>query len=150
MNALVANIKSRHIDEEAVKLAKRYPEEYEKAAGLIQQAVLQRRKQIHRGVRATVDYTISDSRNAASEGYKDLTAPTSADLKDVGLRREGQRLIEDVPPDMMEETCQRRNHTTAGRRTRKGTSEILGSSLEIQTLVSMTCVLARDVTRRAL
>ena len=82
----MVGIKSRHIHEEAIKLAKRYPEEYEKAVGLIQQAMLQRRKQIHRGVRATAGYTLSDFRNAASEGYKDLTAPTFADLEDVDLK----------------------------------------------------------------
>ena len=81
--------KSRHIGEQAAKLAKRYPEEYEQAVGLIQQAVLQRRKQIHRRVRATIDYTLSDSRNVVNEGYKNLTALTSTNLKNVDLRREG-------------------------------------------------------------
>ena len=50
-----------------------------------------------KGIRATAAYTLPDFNNAASDSYNDLTAPTSADLKDVGLRREGQRLIDDVP-----------------------------------------------------
>ena len=96
VNALMAGIKSRHIDEEATKLAKRYPEEYEKAIELIQQAVLQKKKQIHRNMRETADYILFDFWNVADEDYKNLTVPTSANLRKVDLRRKDQRLIEDI------------------------------------------------------
>ena len=96
VDALMSSTRSRHVGDETAKLAKRYPNEYEKAVGLVQQAVLQRRKQIARGVRATAEYTVSDFKNAASNDYKDRTTPTSSELRDVGLKRKGERLIEDV------------------------------------------------------
>ena len=69
MNALMMNIKSRHIEEETIKLTKKYFNEYEKAVELMQQTVLQRKKQIHRKVKTIANYTFIDFRNVFSKNY---------------------------------------------------------------------------------
>ena len=70
MNALMTSIKSRYIKEKAVKLTKKYFNEYEKAIKLIQQAILQKRKQIHRKVRIIANYILIDFRNVFSKNYQ--------------------------------------------------------------------------------
>ena len=43
----MTSIKSRYIKEKTVKLTKKYFNEYKKAVELMQQTILQRKKQIH-------------------------------------------------------------------------------------------------------
>ena len=69
MNALMTNIKSRHIKEETVKLTKKYFNDYEKAVKLMQQTILQRKKQIHRKVKTIANYILINFKNAFNKNY---------------------------------------------------------------------------------
>ena len=82
----MSSIRSRHVDDEAAKLMKRYLNEYEKVVKLMQQAVLQKRKQIARGVKAIAEYIVFDFKNVVNNDYKNRTTFTSLKLKDVGFR----------------------------------------------------------------
>ena len=64
------NIKSRYIEEETIKLTKKYFNEYEKAVELMQQTILQKRKQIHRKVRTIANYTFIDFKNFFNKNYQ--------------------------------------------------------------------------------
>ena len=92
----MSDIRSHHVSDETTKLMKRYSNEYEKAVGLMQQTVLQKKKQIARDVRTTAEYIVSDFKNAANNDYKNRTTFISSKLKDVELKRKNERLIEDV------------------------------------------------------
>ena len=92
----MSNIKSRHVDDETTKLTKRYSNEYEKIVKLMQQAVLQKRKQIARDVRTTAEYIVFDFKNVVNNDYKDRTTFISSKLKKVGLKRKNERLIEEI------------------------------------------------------
>ena len=63
------NIKSRYIEEEIVKLTKKYFNKYEKTVKLMQQTILQKRKQIHREVKTIANYILIDFRNVFSKNY---------------------------------------------------------------------------------
>ena len=69
MNALMTNIKSRYIKEKTIKLTKKYFNEYKKTVKLMQQTVLQRKKQIHRKVKIIANYTFIDFKNVFSKNY---------------------------------------------------------------------------------
>ena len=69
MNALMTSIKSHYIEEETVKLTKKYFNEYEKAVELMQQTILQRKKQIHREVKTIANYIFIDFRNVFNKNY---------------------------------------------------------------------------------
>ena len=90
------SIKSRYIKKETVKLTKKYFNEYEKAVKLMQQTVLQRRKQIHRKVKTIANYTFIDFRNVFSKNYQNQILFISVALKNVDLRQKNQRLIENI------------------------------------------------------
>ena len=90
------SIRLRHVDNEATKLTKRYSNEYEKAVKLMQQTVLQKRKQIARDVKTTVEYIIFDFKNVVNNNYKNRTTFISSKLKDVELKQKSERLIENV------------------------------------------------------
>ena len=90
------NIKLRHVDDKTTKLTKRYSNEYEKVVKLMQQTILQRKKQIVRDVRIIVEYIVFDFKNAVSNDYKDRTTFILSKLKDVEFRRKDERLIENV------------------------------------------------------
>ena len=92
----MSNIRSRHVNDEATKLTKRYSNEYEKVVRLMQQTVLQKKKQIARDVKTIIEYIISDFKNAVSNDYKNRTTSTSSKLKNVELKRKDERLIENV------------------------------------------------------
>ena len=68
MNTLMTNIKSRYIEEETIKLTKKYFNEYEKAVKLMQQTILQK-KQIHRKVKTIANYIFIDFKNVFSKNY---------------------------------------------------------------------------------
>ena len=65
----MTNIKSRHIEKETVKLTKKYFNDYEKAVKLMQQTILQKRKQIHRKVKTIANYTFIDFKNVFNKNY---------------------------------------------------------------------------------
>ena len=92
----MSDIRSRHVDDKATKLMKRYSNEYEKVVRLMQQTVLQRKKQIVRDVKATVEYIVFDFKNVVSNDYKNRITFISSKLKDVELKRKDERLIENV------------------------------------------------------
>ena len=66
----MTNIKSCYIKEETVKLTKKYFNEYEKAVKLMQQTVLQRKKQIYQKVKTIANYILIDFRNVFSKNYQ--------------------------------------------------------------------------------
>ena len=66
----MTSIKLRHIKEETVKLTKKYFNKYEKAVKLMQQTILQKRKQIHREVKTIANYTFIDFKNVFSKNYQ--------------------------------------------------------------------------------
>ena len=66
----MSNIKLRHVNNKTTKLIKRYLNEYEKVVKLMQQIVLQRKKQIHRDVRIIVEYIVFDFKNVVNNDYK--------------------------------------------------------------------------------
>ena len=70
MNVLMTNIKSRYIEKETIKLTKKYFNEYEKAVELMQQIVLQRKKQIHRKMKTIANYIFIDFKNVFSKNYQ--------------------------------------------------------------------------------
>ena len=92
----MSNIRSRHVNDKTTKLMKRYLNEYEKAVRLMQQTVLQRKKQIARDVKATAEYIVFDFKNVVNNDYKNRTTFISSKLKDVELKRKDERLIENV------------------------------------------------------
>ena len=65
----MTSIKSRCIEKETVKLIKKYFNEYEKAIKLMQQTILQKRKQIHQKVKTIANYTFIDFKNVFSKNY---------------------------------------------------------------------------------
>ena len=82
----MTNIKSRHIEEKTIKLTKKYFNEYEKAVELMQQTILQRRKQIHRKVKTIANYILIDFKNVFSKNYQNQILSISIILKNVDLR----------------------------------------------------------------
>ena len=92
----MSNIKSRHVDDEATKLTKRYSNEYEKIVKLMQQTVLQRKKQIVRDVKTIVEYIVFDFKNAVNNDYKNRITFILSKLKNVELKQKDERLIENV------------------------------------------------------
>ena len=60
--------------------------EYEKIVKLMQQTVLQKRKQIVRDVKIIVEYIVFDFKNAVSNDYKDRTTFILSKLKNVRLK----------------------------------------------------------------
>ena len=66
----MTNIKLRYIEKETIKLTKKYFNEYKKAVKLMQQTILQRRKQIHRKVRIIANYTFIDFKNVFNKNYQ--------------------------------------------------------------------------------
>ena len=65
----MTSIKSRYIKEETIKLIKKYFNEYEKVVKLMQQTVLQKRKQIYRKVKTIANYILIDFKNIFSKNY---------------------------------------------------------------------------------
>ena len=96
VNALMTSIKSRYIKKETVKLTKKYFNDYEKAVKLMQQTVLQKKKQIHRKVKTIANYTLIDFKNAFSKNYQNQILFIFAALKNVDLKQEDQRLIKNI------------------------------------------------------
>ena len=92
----MTSIKSRHIKEETIKLKNKYFNEYEKAVKLMQQTVLQRKKQIHRKVKTIANYIFIDFKNVFSKNYQNQIFFIFAALKNVDLKQENQRLIENI------------------------------------------------------
>ena len=80
------NIKSHHIDNKTIKLMKRYLNEYEKIVKVMQQTILQKRKQIVYDVKAIVKYIVFNFKNAVNNDYKNRTTFISSKLKDVKLK----------------------------------------------------------------
>ena len=66
----MSNIKLRHVNDKTTKLTKRYLNEYEKVVKLMQQTILQRKKQIHRDVKIIIEYIVFDFKNAVNNNYK--------------------------------------------------------------------------------
>ena len=69
MNVLMTNIKSRYIEEKTIKLTKKYFNEYEKAVKLMQQIILQRKKQIHQKMKTIANYILIDFKNVFNKNY---------------------------------------------------------------------------------
>ena len=92
----MSDIRSRHVDNETAKLMKRYLNKYEKVVRLVQQTILQKRKQIARGVRTIAEYIVFNFKNAVNNNYKNRTTSISSKLKDVEFKRKNERLIENV------------------------------------------------------
>ena len=92
----MSNIKSRHVDDEITKLMKRYLNEYEKIVKLMQQTILQKKKQIARDMKAIVEYIVFDFKNAVNNDYKNRTTFISSKLKNVEFKQKNERLIENV------------------------------------------------------
>ena len=92
----MSGIRSRHVDDKTIKLVKRYLNEYKKVVKLMQQTVLQRRKQIARDVRTIIEYIVFDFKNAVNNDYKNRITFISSKLKDVEFKQKGERLIENV------------------------------------------------------
>ena len=92
----MSNIKSRHVDDKTTKITKQYSNEYEKIVRLMQQTILQKKKQIHYDVKTIVEYIIFDFKNAVSNDYKNRTTFISSKLKDVELKQKNEQLIENV------------------------------------------------------
>ena len=69
VNALMTSIKSRYIKKEIIKLTKKYFNEYDKAVKLMQQTVLQKRKQIHRKMKTIANYILINFENVFSKNY---------------------------------------------------------------------------------
>ena len=88
MNALMTSIKSRHIKEKTVKLTRKYFDKYQKAVKLMQQTVLQKRKQIHRKVKTIANYIFIDFKNIFNKNYQNQIFSISAVLKNVDFRQE--------------------------------------------------------------
>ena len=92
----MSNIKSRHVNNKTTKLIKRYLNEYEKVVKLMQQTILQKKKQIVRDVKTTVKYIVSDFKNVVNNDYKNRTTFISSKLKNVEFKWKNERLIENV------------------------------------------------------
>ena len=92
----MTSIKSRYIKEEIVKLTKKYFNEYEKTVKLMQQTILQKRKQIHREMKTIANYTFIDFKNVFSKNYQNQILFISVALKNVDFRQENQRLIKNI------------------------------------------------------
>ena len=92
----MTSIKLRHIKEKTVKLTKKYFNKYEKAVKLMQQTVLQRKKQIHRKMKIIANYIFIDFKNVFSKNYQNQIFFISAALKNVDLRQKNQQLIENI------------------------------------------------------
>ena len=92
----MTSIKSRYIEEKTIKLTKKYFNEYEKAVELMQQTVLQKRKQIHRRMKTIANYIFIDFKNVFNKNYQNQIFSISVVLKNVNLRQENQRLIKDI------------------------------------------------------
>ena len=69
MNALMTSIKSRYIEEETIKLTKKYFNEYKKTIKLMQLIVLQKRKQIHREIKKIANYIFINFKNVFNKNY---------------------------------------------------------------------------------
>ena len=82
----MTNIKSRYIKEKTVKLTKKYFNKYEKAVELMQQTVLQKRKQIHRKKKTIANYTFIDFKNVFSKNYQNQIFFIFTALKNIDLR----------------------------------------------------------------
>ena len=83
----MTSIKSHYIEEKTVKLTKKYFNEYEKAVKLMQQTVLQKRKQIHRKVKTIANYTFIDFKNVFNKNYQNQIFFIFAALKNVNLKQ---------------------------------------------------------------
>ena len=88
VNALMTNIKSRHIEKKTVKLTKKYFNDYEKTVKLMQQTILQKKKQIYRKVKIIANYTFIDFKNVFSKNYQNQILFIFAVLKNVDLKQE--------------------------------------------------------------
>ena len=82
----MSGIKSRHVNDETTKLIKRYSNEYEKIVKLMQQTILQKRKQIVCDVKAIVEYIVFDFKNAVNNDYKNRITFISLKLKNVEFK----------------------------------------------------------------
>ena len=96
VNALITSIKLRHIKEKTIKLTMKYFNEYEKAVELMQQTILQRRKQIYRKVKTIANYILINFKNVFSKNYQNQILSISAALKNVDLRQKNQQLIKNI------------------------------------------------------
>ena len=96
INALMSNIKSRYVDDEATKLTKRYSNEYKKIVKLMQQTILLKKKQIHRDIKIIIEYIVFDFKNVINNDYKNRTTFISSKLKNVEFKWKDERLIENV------------------------------------------------------
>ena len=92
----MTSIKSRYIEKETIKLTKKYFNEYEKAVKLMQQIILQRKKQIHQKVKIIANYIFIDFKNVFSKNYQNQIFFISAVLKNVDFRKKNQRLIKNT------------------------------------------------------
>ena len=92
----MSDIKSRHVDDEIIKLIKWYSNKYEKIVKLMQQTILQRKKQIVRDMKTIIEYIVFDFKNIVNNDYKNWTTFILSKLKDVELKQKNERLIENV------------------------------------------------------